>query len=340
MKEIVMFCGASADIQYALPIYYENKGKADISFFVTNVEGVYRFLKSLNLELKELVYIPYPAAFSIKNPLKVLQVKHFLSKIYGKHFEEISNARIYFFSHFYDWMAFSLISRLAIKNDVYFIDHYDKDIKLLVPEQRIFKDRIQLMIYQYITGAMFRWMGSGGSKRLEFLYESCGIKRKKASRVDEKIYELYSYTTDNLGGRSILLFDENHSRNDSMVNYDEIISRFVAKLRKEGFQVYVKPHPRSGYSKILDNCNVDILPSYVPGEFIDGSEFFAIIGVETVATAKFSRNDECPVYSIIDLFKFRDEEVKNQYKDYLINQSEGKITFVSSMADLIRRLSC
>ena len=77
---------------------------------MTNVEGVYRFLKSLNLELKELIYIPYPAEFSIKNPLKVLQVKHCLSKIYGKHFEEISNARIYFFSHFYDWMAFSLIS--------------------------------------------------------------------------------------------------------------------------------------------------------------------------------------------------------------------------------------
>ena len=110
MKEIVMFCGAPADVQYALSIYHKHKGKSDISFFVTNVEGVYRFLKSLNLELKELIYIPYPAEFSIKNPLKVLQVKHCLSKIYGKHFEEISNARIYFFSHFYDWMAFSLIS--------------------------------------------------------------------------------------------------------------------------------------------------------------------------------------------------------------------------------------
>ncbi len=340
MKEIVIFCQAPADVQYALSIYHENKGKADISIFVTNVYGIYRFLKSLKLELKKLIFLPYYAGSSIKKLLKLLQMKYRLSKIYEAHFGEIANARVYFFSHFSDWMAFSLIARLATKNDIYFIDHYDKDtIKGFVPGKGDFKDTIKLIVYQYITNTKLRWLRSVTGQKIEFLYYNYGIRRKEASRVDEKIYKLYSYTKGNLKSRSVLLFDGNHSSNDSIVNYDEIISRFADALTKKGFHIYVKPHPRLGYSKILDNCNVDVLPSYVPGEFIDGTEFLAIIGVETVATAKFARNNESSVYSIIDLFEFRDEEVKKSFKEYLISQSEGKIMFASSVGDIVRGLS-
>ena len=67
MKNIIIFIQAPADIQYALTIYEENKETAEISIFCINVEGMYKFLESLDLNVKQLVFIPYTKNFNIKN---------------------------------------------------------------------------------------------------------------------------------------------------------------------------------------------------------------------------------------------------------------------------------
>ena len=67
MKKILIFCQAPADIKYALTIYERNKNDSDISIFTINVEGMHKFLKSFNLNLKELQHIQYPK-YNIKNP--------------------------------------------------------------------------------------------------------------------------------------------------------------------------------------------------------------------------------------------------------------------------------
>ncbi|MDA3779121.1 MAG: hypothetical protein PF487_02630, partial [Bacteroidales bacterium] len=104
MKEIIIFCQAPADIQYALTIYEKYKNSSMISIFCINMEGMYKFISSLNLTLKELILIPYPVEISIKNPVDIITERNRLKKLFKRHFLKISGYELYFFSNRYDWV--------------------------------------------------------------------------------------------------------------------------------------------------------------------------------------------------------------------------------------------
>lgn len=335
MKRIILFCQAPADIQHALTIYEREKSKSKVSIFCINVEGTYKFLSSLDLRLKQLVFIPSQKDFSLKNPIKILKEKMRLNKIYKKYFHQKQRYEIYFFSHFYDWITFSFLANLYKNNEIIFIDHYDSfSVSHFRIKKNNLKDSIILLMYRYLTGIKFNFFVLENTKKLEFPYQKYGIRRIEIANVDKKIYEKYSYKIDSTQGNLILLFESDHSKQNTIKNYNKKIIEIVKELKNKGYKIYLKPHPRIGFSKSLKKYVFKVLSDFIPGEFIDEKYFCAILGVETCALTSFARRGFDNVYSLINLFNFSKKIQKENYKKYLNTLSEGKIKFIDSLDSL------
>lgn len=340
MKNIIIFCQAPADIQYALSIYDKHKENAEISIFCVNVEGMYKFFSGLNLRLQKLVFIPYKQNFSLKNPIHILYEKIRLKKFYKIYFEDLEGNDIYFFSHFHDWITFSLVSKLSRYNTVKFIEHYDDCYANYLPLQvKInLKERIYLFVLKFISNTKIRWLKTNIIRIPEFLYEEYDIEKKEAPNIGEMLYERYSFKFKNLKNEPILLFESDHTNTNSIINYENKIMSIVNTLREKGFTIYLKPHPRLGYSKHLKKYISGILPIYVPGEMINIKSFIGILGVETGVIANFANRMPGSIYSLINLFDFRDEQEKEMFKNFLVEQSNGNIKFIDSLDCLFNLL--
>jgi len=335
MKKIIIFCQAPADIQYALTIYERKKNTSKISIFCINVERMSKFLSMLNLKVDNIVFIPYLKNFSQKKPHTIIKEKLRVKYIYNKYFKNIRNSKIYFFSHFCDWITFSFLVKLHKKNEIIFIDHYDSaSISNFRNRKNNLKDSIILLLYKYITGIKFNFLEMEGIKKLEFPYEKYGIKRIKSINVDKKIYEKYSYKIDSSQGNMILFFESDHSRNKTIKNYNEKIIEIIKELKNKGCKIYLKPHPRLGFSKSLKKYIFKIVPDFIPGEFINIRNFNAVLGIETTALTSFAKRRYNNVYSLINLFNFSQKTQKENYKKYLNSLSGGKIKFIDSLDNL------
>ena len=153
--------------------------------------------------------------------------------------------------------------------------------------------------------------------------------------VDKHIYYRYSYRIRQVRENSLLFFEANHARNnDSIQNYEFRMRQIIQQLLDHGYNIYIKPHPRMWYSRFLDEYDVTILPDYVPGEFVDLEPFSAVIGIETVAIAKIAKYRKIPVFSVLELFDFRNRTSSEQYKEFLMDQSKGNLTFISTKEQL------
>ena len=81
IKKVLVFCQAPADIQYVIALYEKYHKTTTLSVYCINVEAMYLFLKALNLELSELVFIP-SCLVNFKNPRKLIVEKLRLNHLY------------------------------------------------------------------------------------------------------------------------------------------------------------------------------------------------------------------------------------------------------------------
>lgn len=102
---------------------------------------------------------------------------------------------------------------------------------------------------------------------------------------------------------------------------------------KNKIQIFIKGHPRLGIPNI-ETSNVLEIPSYIPSEFINSEAFKCVLGMNTYGLCHFAKNELLPTYSIIDIFMFKEQKYKNIYKNYLKENSDNKIHFITSFEEL------
>ncbi|GAB4294801.1 MAG: hypothetical protein Kow0068_19620 [Marinilabiliales bacterium] len=330
-KQIIIFCQSPADVQYALMIYDNNVHNATISIFCINVEKNYKFLKSLKLNLNQLIYISYSKNFSIKKPFSIYKEKKRLKEIYIKYFKNLENNDVYFFSHIYDWVMYSILSKIYNKNNLYLIDSYGYTEKTHLLKNSI-KEIIILLIYKYITGAFLKfYVISSNNKMIGISLNSMKVTKTTIPLNLITVWNKYQYNIK-IENNSILFF-ESSSDNESIVNYKEKIIEFLNELKNNNIHIYIKPHPRIGYSKFLKEFT-SIIPDYIPGEFLPVHKFKGIIGISTVAIAKLSRHYN-NVFSLINFFDYKENNKKQYYQEYLLEQSDYKIKIIDKKETLI-----
>jgi len=101
-------------------------------------------------------------------------------------------------------------------------------------------------------------------------------------------------------------------------------------FHKVGYKVYIKPHPYKGYSSFLSKYAVSICDQKIPAELIKTSQFNYIFGINSRSLATLSMEQSDHVWSLINLYKYRDLNEKNKNINNLTIQSNNNVLFIQS----------
>ena len=331
MKEIIIFCQAPADIQYALSVYNKHINCSVISIFCINVEGIYKFISSLNLNLKKLIFIPYTKAISKREPLHIIKERSRLNELFRKYFVNITKQELYFFSHCYDWFLYGLLAKLYKNNKIYLIDHNGFTSAEFAKVNNTSKLVINLLIYRFITGIYFNVYSVGGSPIFSLPIEKYNVEKLNIPQDISEIWLKYKYNIP-IKEKAILLFENGIAEHVLIANYEQTITSIIRMFNQMNIKVFIKPHPRVGFTKNLRNYAV-ILPSYIPGEFLSIESFIGVFGISSTALGKLAKI-YTKIYSTIDLFSYTKENDKIYYKNFLNEQSNNNVIFLSQIEEI------
>jgi len=336
-KKIIILCQAPAQIQYVLSIYETYKDSALISIFCIDLESIYKFLSSLKLNLERLIYISGTLNFSFSNPIKIFFTKKEINYTYLKYFHNTSGCEIIYFSNRFDWFTFSLVEKLTNENKIYFWDYLEISENENIYDHGI-KRKLQLTILYFITGIKYRYLKIDTKSQLDCPYKKYEIIKTKPHRVSEKIFIKYSYSILNNSKKSILFFENDMSGYNYIQDYKGKILEIFRYLKSKNYDVYIKPHPRLGYTVDLNSEFTSLIPSFIPAEFLKIDSFQMILGVLTASLTHFAVVGNKPTFSLMNLFKFKNRSTQRHYQDYLLKQSDNRLLFINSFGELERIL--
>lgn len=314
-KSVILFSQSPLDISHVLYLYEKYKYDYKVKIFVVNVYNNYRFLWSLNLDVVELKFIPF---ISIKNPLKAFVYSFKLNFIYYKYLQKEIDADVYFFSDNSDYITSFFINKLSKNNKVFFVDLFD------IEGEKI--NNIKLYLINIITKILF-------GINIEFfkLQNTISYKYKSNKLNKIKIYldknklKHYIFNIEcEINSKKNLLLIESKVAEGTFKNYDKDLIDFMDK-NIEKYNIYVKPHPRLGYSKVLDSYNIKVIDDYIPAEFINISSFDIVVGVISVSIATLEHHNKV---CLINFFDFFNEDDKFFYINYLNEKKSSNIRFL------------
>jgi len=331
VKEIIIFCQAPADVQYTLDIYDKNKHRAKVSIYCINVKASYKFLKSLNLVLNQLVFIPYSLEFSLNKPQTIYSEKKRLAKLYKKHFDTITGYDIYFFSHLYDWLLYSILGKLKFKNNILLIDHYRYTKSIYTKPILSIKALYYILLYKFVTDVYLVPNLHQNKLILSFPLARHKVIKAQLPGSLKRIWEKYKHEM-NIEEKSVLLFESGTEDSSLVINYEQTYINILEQLREANIKIYIKPHPRLGYTNRFKQY-AEIIPSYVPGEFLPVSKFRGVLGVGTAAISNLA-NLNSNVYSLLNCFSFKNKYIQKNIREYLIVRSNNSINFINDINEM------
>jgi len=335
-KKIIIFCQAPADIPFVLTLYEKYNATSLISIYVINVQGMFDFLKDQNLNVKELIYIPYSLR-NIKSVNEILKERKRINLLYKEYFENIKKGDIYFFAKYEDWVTASFVSRLAKNKSikVNYVDHND-NLGELYKSRRIIPLKIvlYLSILKFITNVWFK--GSKIEILPEFPFTNYNIKRIHLD-VEKSVFIKHQYNfnffePENIN--AILFVSPCEVTIFDPEEYDKILVEVIEILQKIGFSIFIKGHPRLGLPNNIENIVNFVIPSYIPGEFINNNLFSLCLGIDTTAITHYAKHEKIPTYSLAKFFPASSLNLRNVAIEYLKQQSNHKINFCDTINDL------
>lgn len=335
-NQTVIFCQAPADVPFVLSLYEEKQKTNRISIVVITVEGMFTFLKGLNLELEELTFIPYSKA-SLKKPLHVYNERKRIRALYLQHFAQLQNAEVYFCSRFEDWLTSALLHLLSKNKGVKikYLNHYDDASNYDRTDSFSFRKFLYSASLKYLTGIKFTLKVT--ERPPEFPVEKYNIDQIRPI-VNNAVFSKYVYH-DTLIDRqkSNVLFFASDCQ-DLIYDrkyYFEVLINIINIFKQNGYCVILKGHPRINLPAILKSVADLEMPGYVPGEFIDVSDFAVCIGLDTNALSYFAKNNSLPTYSLIRMVPSISDRKIEILANYLKTQSDNRMVFIDNEEQLI-----
>lgn len=332
--DLILFFQAPANLPYLLKQYEENVGKKNIYIYVMNVENDYKFIKSLNLDVKKIVFISYEWLVPRYRRTWLTQRKR-VRMVYRQHFKWIKNATIFFYSAVSDWMTFYFVKKLSNErsNDVFYADHYDLLEKRRVKRSLNHAEKLERLMYWFVTGIKMDFNFNQIMYAMPYQrYNICKI-------VAEEILSTknYQYVPNTDPNRKNILFLSNPWSADGH-NAKEAAAletvQFIEHLKKKGFKFIIKGHPRLLLDDRFAEVADEVIPPYILSEFINVDKVDVILCVESCSARYFTEFTNKPVYSLIYLYKSASEESKDYYAQYLRDVTHGKIKFLQSLDEL------
>jgi len=320
MKELILFSQAPADIQYILALYNKNKNDYRVTIVVVNVFNSFKFFNSLNLNA-EIKFIPIVGQGKI---IKFLKFSIELRNIYQDIFANISDAKVYFFANNYDYVSAYCIEKLMKSNTIYFYNIYKIDGNVIVGLSAILKSFLTKILF----GINIKFFKIADTYAYQYLYNKNKVIELEL-KVEENELEEYKYKiakNDN-NKKNLLFFESNGQLDKSFKNYEEDVKFIMDKLIAK-YNIYIKPHPRLGYSNILVQYNINLIDEYIPSELVNMDAFDMVLGIDSTSIATSQHHNK---YSLINLFEFSDEKRQVYLINYLNKLSDDKLPYIDNV---------
>ena len=134
------------------------------------------------------------------------------------------------------------------------------------------------------------------------------------------------------------MFFESPTANIDIDNYESTTKKIFNILFEAEYNIYIKPHPSKGYSKFLNELKINIWDQNLPGELIDIGKFDFAFGINSLSIARLSIDYNDKLYSLIGLYRFKDDKNKLLGINNLKIQSQNNINFIKSFDNLYQML--
>jgi hypothetical protein len=334
---VVVFCQAPADIKYALGLYEREGGRSFFYFYVVTVEGMAKFLDSLKLKNASVHFLGNPPfSPSLKHLWNNLAIIRWLRSLRSRHLAQFSNARVYYFSNDQDWVTASFVAYLSRRNTVIHISHYPyRCVRVSVN----LKERLVMLVYRWLTGACMEWRRVEGADGLSMIHffrqDRHGIETQAADRNLSGILERFQYELAIPPENAFLVFD-GPDEDNLIENFERRLREIIDTLAGSGSRILVKPHPRVPCSRPLsEDSRLEILPAYVPGEFLPLHRFKAVLGIASSALGEAGvQRAGHGVYSFVRLLEWRNPADCDYCEALVRKYARDQITFPGSLDEL------
>ncbi len=334
--DILIFIQAAGDTVYALDLLKKNKGKR-IHLCVVNVSDIYKYLKDLSLDKTVLDFFPY-VDLHHKNPVSIYNSRRVINKIYRDKFKNNHYNEIVFFSRFFDWFSPTIVAKYLKGNKVKvsYLNYNDHiavktDKHLTITSKGYLARNYFISIVKLITGV--RYFAKYKLRTIEFDYKYYGIK---SEIIKKTIYvpDEYKVRFNCLNANSILFlispveldFITLDSRREL-----ELLLRGFAEL---GYKPVVKGHPRLGVPQEVKDSFEEILPCEIPIELIDLTNVRFVLGIISSGLCSLVYEKGIQVYSLLNVFEFKNREVVDGYRSFLTERSDKKLIFPKTLYEM------
>lgn len=320
-KNILIFCQSPKDLKYALAIYKKNRAVGNhCTMIVREVVGIFEFIKTLKLDLCNLIFM---RTYSLKHPMGILKQRQ-ESKLIIEECNGINFEQVHFFSNMFDTSTPYIIKHISSKEVCFYGSlnyprHSISDITL----KEIIRKVLILCFFSLHSGVV------GANRSL--LIRVSDIVTNKLISEDVNVDSAYMLKSKSTTQKQILFLDFNDENHGLMPNSNRYFDDFYHFFTRLGYHIVVKGHPRVGLSNFITNYDCSILEESVPSEFIDISNFQYIFSVCSASLISFPQEIS---FSLIGYFEVMNEEY---YKDYLKGLGMCEQQFIANKQQMFQK---
>ncbi|MCU6770345.1 Uncharacterised protein [uncultured Bacteroides sp.] len=336
-KNAILVCQAPVEIPNILCFYEEIKNRyKDITIVSRDTNSYNEFFQYIGLEAN-FVRWSNDYRFDALNPFTWIafrkQIKENVDKL------KIDNVDV-FYSSRYDFFSYCHFKQFPLSTTFTYRDKKDSEVWCYKGTNKAsfkvsIKRKLEKFIKQCFCGTKLEYYNCGAHSILGFNPQNLRhtIKKKLSDTEEKSIIQKYSYKPHTNSKYTAIFFTEPY-RNKFQDSNDfiSVNKTIISELHKKGYAIILKGHPRIGLCKEIEHLADDIIPNFIPSEFIDYNEFNIAIGF--VSTALCGTSQIIPSYSVLDLCSITDKRLAEHWRQFLNELSNNKIVFINSFSDI------
>jgi hypothetical protein len=275
---IFIHCPSPFFLQQTLQLLaWQREASRETTVLCTDTYSTAEFLKLQAFANVDIRYLPSPPPIRFRNPWSLIQCARDVRQTASQLVATLGSGTLVYFGAMGQLVPGKLIYYASRNANLVYAGVPEHDLRLR--ETRSIKRWLHLKAVEWVTGCPHVYASRGDTATYANLivHDASKIREKCFSiSLDHTLLQTFNYRCHSVLGRRRVLFLERKDE-DVYINYRNVVTSALAVMRKAGFTIYLKPHPRVGYSSFLKEHVDVIVPSFIPSEFLDISIFDGIM---------------------------------------------------------------
>lgn len=301
-QQNIFFCTSVGHIPYFNALY-DSKKKTIIVTYLESVKNFFDVYFSSQIEIIYInsdLIIPY----SLKNPLKNIEILFRKIFLYQKYFSKIENSEVYFFSTYYLFTLY-FISKLARRNSIFYFESnsYKQNDRYCNKKAA---DKLRKILTYIMFNIKINYMTHNVTYSFldDIYFRNHNIKFIAKLNINRHLYSDHLNTI--VKNKKILLLPANvkHSiPENSLIDGWKIITEILLK-RYSHSEIILKNHPRNIFYDFGPFKKIEEIDSFIPSEFLFRYEFDFVITIYSNALKQVINYSKSPIINVMKLFDY------------------------------------